>query len=167
MQDLGNVSGAWAITIAASCTLVALGYHTMTYTEENVERNEEVMRCIAWCYQIDKSMSLLLQRPPLLPKLSVSPVSLLSTHPTNAARSLFQLSIELSQAQEATLDLVSSPGRMERSKLLDGINSIHHDMVALHEKIIQVSGASSSSKMTKSLTSNSTGYIESITRKRQ
>jgi hypothetical protein len=126
------------MTVALSRTLVALGYHSINYTAENGQNDEEIVRSIACCYQLDKSMSLLLQKPQVLPKLSAQPASLLCSKIVNAPMQIFQLSIELAQAQEAALNLVASHGRNENSSLVESINSIDHDMIVLYRKIKQV-----------------------------
>lgn len=69
LQYFGNVPEAWGMMVAVSRTFVALGYDS---SQEDSGRNEDVKRCIAWCYRLDQSMSLVLRRPCLLPALSTS-----------------------------------------------------------------------------------------------
>lgn len=74
LQLFGNVPEAWSMMVAASRTFVALGYDNFQFdgqTSGDPDEDREV--CIAWCYQLDRSMSLLLRRPPLLPKSSIPP----------------------------------------------------------------------------------------------
>ncbi|EEA25290.1 conserved hypothetical protein [Talaromyces marneffei ATCC 18224] len=79
LQSFGNVPEAWSM-IAASRTFVALGCDTFqkdslssTNNKTWADPDEDREACIAWCYQLDRSMSLLLRRPPLLPKSSTPP----------------------------------------------------------------------------------------------
>ncbi|QGA14921.1 hypothetical protein EYB26_002577 [Talaromyces marneffei] len=80
LQSFGNVPEAWSMMIAASRTFVALGCDTFqkdslssTNNKTWADPDEDREACIAWCYQLDRSMSLLLRRPPLLPKSSTPP----------------------------------------------------------------------------------------------
>lgn len=62
LQFFGNVAGAWHMMIAVARTLLALGYDP-----GKMHDDEEVVNCVNWCYRWDRSMSLFLPRPRLLP----------------------------------------------------------------------------------------------------
>ena len=62
--------------VAASRTFIALGYDTSPSDSQIPDDQiEDIEACIAWCSQLDRSMSLLLGRSSLLPK-SATPLRL-------------------------------------------------------------------------------------------
>ncbi|EED21138.1 conserved hypothetical protein [Talaromyces stipitatus ATCC 10500] len=77
LQYFGNLPEAWSMMAAASRTFISLGYDRIIYTKKIATTSdftqEDVDGCVVWCYQLDRSLSLLLRRQPLLPRMSTSP----------------------------------------------------------------------------------------------
>lgn len=81
MQYLGNMSRCWMFTALASKVIIALNYHNITDPIPRNEMEEEIHACVYTCYCFDKTLSLLLLRPPSLPELKVEPAQLIHLDP--------------------------------------------------------------------------------------
>jgi hypothetical protein len=81
MQYHGNMSRCWMFTALASKVIIALNYHNITDTVPQNEVEEEIHACVYTCYYFDKTLSLLLLRPPSLPELKVEPARLIHLDP--------------------------------------------------------------------------------------
>ncbi|KAI9926480.1 hypothetical protein ASPWEDRAFT_176548 [Aspergillus wentii DTO 134E9] len=107
VQLLGDASRAWVLNAFASQVLVSLGYHNAT--TESLEDNDskyEIHDCIFWCYYYDKTLSMLLVRPPSLPNIRLQPTSLVRVQPKDPLTWKVRILVRLSQVQETALSLV-------------------------------------------------------------
>jgi hypothetical protein len=138
---LGDVQGCSTLTVSASRTLAALGYHLSTDPVAKTESEEEIRFCIIWCYHFDAAMSMLLHRPPALPKLQFPVVSLIHPCPTDPMRFIFGLFIQLAQIQVAAMDLEFSRPQIDDAALICGVESLQKEMTSIHSSIELVSYA--------------------------
>jgi hypothetical protein len=138
MRALGNPIGCSTITVSASRTLVALGYHNLTQFSSDPKVDEEVRATISWCYILDKNLALLLFRPQALPPLQIPVQSLTTTGTSGSKENLTPLFLELAQAQEAALNLVAVSEQHAYGWLITSISSIRRDMANLYRKILNV-----------------------------
>lgn len=142
LQLFGNVPEAWSMMVAASRTFVALGCDTfLKDSTNNIPSNaedEDRETCIAWCYQLDRSMSLLLHRPPLLPKSALPPRLSLNTLDveTKWKAKFFQLSLDLTHIQ----GLISFVARTTANKLeWKDLEPLHNELSHLWTRLHIVS----------------------------
>lgn len=106
MQYMGNMSQSWMLTAAAARAIVCLNYHTTFQNQPTNEMDEEIRSSIYWCYYLDKVLSLLLVRSPSLPRLKVSPVSLVCGDVSNPPIIMLQLLLTVAETQETALDVM-------------------------------------------------------------
>jgi hypothetical protein len=138
LQYFGNIPEAWSMMAAVSRTFVALGFDNIDGNRP-VSRGEDVEGSIAWCYQLDRSMSLILKRPPLLPRTSNAPT--LSPSPSSdetetgsAKLDLVQILLEFAHIQGyisfATAGATVIPWK--------DIELVHSTLIQLYSKIENV-----------------------------
>lgn len=142
MQMIGNVHKCWYLTASASNVLVALGYHKLLKTEPRSNLDKEIHACVAWCYQFDKSMSMLLLRPPSLPKLQVPAASLIGDESSHMGACV-KMIMEIAESQEAVLQLSIERDHGNETSLLRGIKDICSNMADVGMRIEDVSLESS------------------------
>lgn len=139
IQLFGNVPEAWSMMVAASRTFVALGYDTFQKNgQTSNEPDEDRDACIAWCYQLDRSMSLLLHRPPLLPKSSIPPRLSLSILDDEIKWKLqfIHLSLDLTHIQ----GLISFATRDSTKKMQwKDLEPLHNELNSLRKRLDTVS----------------------------
>ncbi|GAM42550.1 hypothetical protein TCE0_044r16623 [Talaromyces pinophilus] len=135
LQLFGNVPEAWSMMVAASRTLVARGYDTFQKNgQTSNEPDEDRDACIAWCYQLDRSMSLLLHRPPLLPKSSIPPRLSLSALDDEIKWKLqfIHLSLDLTHIQ----GLISFATRDSTKKMQwKDLEPLHNELNSLRKRL--------------------------------
>ena len=123
----------------ASRFLVALGYHKMTGSETRSEELDEIRACVAWCYHLDKVMSLLLCRPQSLPQLQVAASSLVLTEPWHPMAGLVRMLMDMAECQEKALNLSKSYPRDSAVTLREEYKSLYQDLVSIGQRISHVS----------------------------
>lgn len=138
LQLFGNVPEAWSMMIAASRTFVGLGYDA--FQVDGQISNEDREACIVWCYQLDRSMSLLLRRPPLLPKSAIPPQ--FSRIPLDDgidwSLQFIQLSLDLTHIQGLISFLTSDSGKKMHWTDLE---PLHNELNKLWERLDTVSSS--------------------------
>ncbi|OKL61070.1 hypothetical protein UA08_03342 [Talaromyces atroroseus] len=132
LQYLGNVPQAWSMMVAVSRTFIALGFSNAD-SSRPVSRGESVERCIAWCYQLDRSMSLLLRQPPFLPQLLSAPPSISSDEiETDPAKlDLVQILLEFAHIQGYISPIASGT----KTIVWEDIQPTHSSLIKLYSKI--------------------------------
>lgn len=135
---LGDASKCWTLTATATRVMVALGYHNVAETLPQTEVDEEIHGCVAWCYQLDKAMSMLLLRPQTLPKLRISARELIHADSSAPMTRFIKLMLEMAQIQEAVLDLPTGPVARDEKLLIIGINAVRQSMTECESRIQQV-----------------------------
>lgn len=136
LQLFGNVPEAWSMMVAASRIFVALGYDSVKVEGQIFEEDREA--CIAWCYQLDRSMSLLLRRPPLLPESSITPQ--ISRSPLDDGidwrLQLIQLNLDLTHIQGLMSLLINDSGKKMQWTDLE---PLHNELNKLCKRLDSVS----------------------------
>lgn len=139
LQLFGNVPEAWSMMVTASRTFVALGYDTFQKDgQTSSDSDEDREACIAWCYQLDRSMSLLLHRPPLLPKSSILPRLSVSALDNEIKWKLqfIHLSLDLTHIQ----GLISFVTRDSEKKMpWEDLEPLHNELNNLWKRLDTVS----------------------------
>lgn len=135
LQYLGSIPEAYSMMRAASHTLVGLGYDAasgghITTTELSVAEIED---CIDWCYQLDRSMSLLLKRPPSFSRQSRPPASRLPRCDFATPDSV-DINLQLAHIQEKTYVMGAGSAEVDWNK----VNPLYTELLALFSRIDNV-----------------------------
>lgn len=139
MAILGDVQGCFTLTVSACRTVVATGYHLVSDTVAKTDEDEEARLCIVWCYHFDKAMSMLLRRPPVLPKLRASVLDLVDHSSTGPMAVVFKLFTDLAHVQECTMELLFSPKKdSDGVWLISEIGTLRNQMNRIHNSIRKV-----------------------------
>ncbi|PYI36836.1 hypothetical protein BP00DRAFT_483160 [Aspergillus indologenus CBS 114.80] len=105
-QMQGNSTKSWTLTAFAARLLVAMNHHSITNdTPVRTQEEEDARFCLFSCYLLDKSLSMLLLRPPSLPRLGVSPAALIPMDDGISLSMIAKTMVELAEIQEAALEL--------------------------------------------------------------
>ncbi|KAL3440308.1 hypothetical protein BJX65DRAFT_316735 [Aspergillus insuetus] len=106
MQNQGDMSRSWTLTAFASRTLVSLNYHTIDKYVSSDRSMQDVYGALYLCYYLDKILSVLLLRPPSLPKLKIKPADLVRLEPQLPLSACVKVMVCLGQIQEGVLDVL-------------------------------------------------------------
>ncbi|KAJ5820297.1 transcriptional regulator family: Fungal Specific TF [Penicillium riverlandense] len=135
MQYQGNMSRCWMFTALASRIIVSLGYHNITDTEPRNEVEGDIHACVYTCYYFDKTLSLLLLRPPSLPDLKVEPAQLIHVDPDLPTSAMIVGIVEYSHLKHTLLDVLLDTKVMRDvekanilSNLVERAHSIHSNL---------------------------------------
>lgn len=93
-------------TALASRIIVSLSYHNLTEIEPRNEVEEDIHACVYTCYYFDKTLSLLLLRPPSLPDLKVEPAQLIHVDPDLPTSAMIVGVVEYSQLKHILLNVL-------------------------------------------------------------
>ncbi|RAH59525.1 hypothetical protein BO85DRAFT_510316 [Aspergillus piperis CBS 112811] len=105
-QMQGYPTRGWTLTAFASQILVAMNYHTIRDdTPVRCQEDQDARFCLFSCFYLDKMLSMLLLRPPSLPRLKLNPASLIPME-SGALSLIVKTMVELAQIQEAAMDVV-------------------------------------------------------------
>ncbi|KAF5865859.1 hypothetical protein ETB97_001926 [Aspergillus alliaceus] len=144
MQNLGDTTQAWTFTAFASRLLVALGYHSMDFRMlEECDQSHEIRGCIRWCYYFDKALSMLLVRPPSLPALSIEPVSLLQSRPTDPLDLKANILIKLAHVLDGALSLLAPGDGIPDNQALGAIARLEVELQDIWEELCEARAKSS------------------------
>ncbi|KUL86856.1 hypothetical protein ZTR_05281 [Talaromyces verruculosus] len=105
MQNQGDMSRSWTLTAFAARTLVSLNYHTIDKRAPSDGELPDVYGAIYICYYLDKILSVLLLRPPSLPRLRVKPADLVHLEPRLPLSACVKVMVCFGQIQEGILDI--------------------------------------------------------------
>jgi hypothetical protein len=78
----------------------------MTSFDSDSDEENEIRRCIYYCYYMDKTLSMLLLRPPSLPQLLFNPADLVPTDPQLPISMHVKILVKLARVQDVALSLV-------------------------------------------------------------
>ncbi|KAJ5780389.1 transcriptional regulator family: Fungal Specific TF [Penicillium paradoxum] len=106
MQYLGDMSRCWMFTALASRMIVALNYHNITDPNPRTETEKNIHACVYSCYYFDKTLSLLLLRPPSLPDLKVKPSQLVHVDPDLPTSTMVTGTVEFSELKNTLLNIL-------------------------------------------------------------
>jgi hypothetical protein len=141
MQYLGNMSRCWMFTALASKVIIALNYHNITDTVPRNEVEEEIHACVYTCYYFDKTLSLLLLRPPSLPELKVEPARLIHLDPEMPTTAMITGIVEFAHLKNTLPNILldtKEMGGIEKANALSDLVARAH---AIHSNL-QVVGHS-------------------------
>lgn len=135
---LGDVQALANLTISACRTLSSLGYHLSTATP-TTEIDSEIRLIVVWTYHFDAAVSMLLNRPPALPKLQF-PILTLLPHSTQSFDIIFRLFTRIARVQERAIELRFShtQGNVDR-ELAQGIEALRDELTHVYSSIEDVS----------------------------
>ncbi|KGO75451.1 Transcription factor, fungi [Penicillium italicum] len=106
MRYLGNMTRSWMLTALASRMIVSLNYHNITDASPRTEIEESIHACVYTCYYFDKTLSLLLLRPPSLPDLKVKPTQLIHIDPDLPTYAIMTGIVEYSELKSTLLNIL-------------------------------------------------------------
>ncbi|PIG84501.1 hypothetical protein AARAC_009922 [Aspergillus arachidicola] len=106
MQNQGDMSRSWTLTAFASRTLVSLNYHTINQRAPSDREMQDIYGALYICYYLDKILSVLLLRPPSLPKLKAKPADLVRLETRLPLSACVKVMVCLGQVQEGVLDIL-------------------------------------------------------------
>lgn len=160
MQYLGDMSRCWMFTALASGMIVALNYHNITDSTPRSEIEKNIHACVQQCYYFDKTLSLLLLRPPSLPSLKVRPTQLMHIDPDLPTSTMIIGMVEYSELKSALLNILLDTKAIEDtekanilSDLVARAHTIHSNMQMVGENENQNSRETTT--LTRSLVSSS------------
>ncbi|PYI07689.1 hypothetical protein BO78DRAFT_442994 [Aspergillus sclerotiicarbonarius CBS 121057] len=136
-QMQGNQTRGWTLTAFASQLLVSMNYHTITEnTPARSQEEEDARQCLMSCFYLDKMLSMLLLRPPSLPRLKINPSLLVPLDDGVPLSMIFKTMIELAQVQEAAMELICGRhGLSDRNDFATRLGAIIQDLVSLRSAI--------------------------------
>jgi hypothetical protein len=122
-------------TALASRIIVSLSYHNITDTEPRNEVEEDIHASVYTCYYFDKTLSLLLLRPPSLPDLKVEPAQLIHVDPELPTSAMIVGIVEYSHLKHTLLNVLLDTKVMRDvekanilSNLVERAHSIHSNL---------------------------------------
>ncbi|KAI9927202.1 hypothetical protein MW887_003586 [Aspergillus wentii] len=129
MQNQGDMSRSWTLTAFASRTLVSLNYHSIDLVTLVDETKRDIYGSLYTCYYLDKMLSVLLLRPPSLPKLKIKPADLVRLDPRLPLSAIVKIMVEFAQIQEGVLDILNCTHQNDQvtviTKLIRDMHGIH------------------------------------------
>ncbi|KAL2855171.1 hypothetical protein BJX68DRAFT_231678 [Aspergillus pseudodeflectus] len=136
MQLRGDMFRAWTLIAIASRTLVALNlHHTISSASQGTETEKEICAAVLSCYYLDKILSVLLLRPPSLPRLKAKPTDLVALDPHIPLSAIFKAMVEFAQIQEVVLDILFESGASDERHQSATIEVLIQKMYSLREQL--------------------------------
>ncbi|CAG7988247.1 unnamed protein product [Penicillium nalgiovense] len=129
MQYLGNMTRCWMLTALASRMIVSLNYHNITDVSPRTQTEENIHACVFLCYYFDKTLSLLLLRPPSLPDLKVKPTQLIHIDPDLPTSTMITGVVEYSELKNTLLTILldtKTVGDTEKANILSDLVARAH-----------------------------------------
>ncbi|KAJ5885120.1 transcriptional regulator family: Fungal Specific TF [Penicillium taxi] len=123
-QILGDMERCWMVTASACRVLVALNYHNIISTVPQNDVEDDIHACIYTCYHYDKTLSLLLLRPPCLPELRVNPTQLVHLDPELPTTEVMIEIVQLAELKSIFVNTIldtKNMGAMEKAGILSDI----------------------------------------------
>lgn len=135
-------------TAHASRIIVALNYHNITNPVPQNEVEEEIHACVYTCYYFDKTLSLLLLRPPSLPELKVEPAQLIHLDPELPTTAMIRGIVELAHLKNTLVHVLLDTKEMSDMEKASLLSDLVVRAQAIHSNLQIVSLLSSNSKST-------------------
>lgn len=140
MQNQGDMSRSWTLTAFASRTLVSLNYHTINQRAPSDRAMQDIYGALYVCYYLDKILSVLLLRPPSLPKLKAKPADLVPLETRLPLSACVKVMVCLGQIQEGVLDILFNPnGKDDQVVSLNSLVSEMYHVRALMDEVRNLS----------------------------
>ncbi|KAL2845923.1 hypothetical protein BJY01DRAFT_213772, partial [Aspergillus pseudoustus] len=135
MQLRGDMFRAWTLISIASRTLVALNFHTIGSASQCTETEKQIRAAVLSCYYLDKILSVLLLRPPSLPRLKAEPTDLVALDPHIPLSAILKAMVEFAQIQEVVLDILFESGRSDERQQSAIIDVLIQKMYSIREQL--------------------------------
>ena len=135
MQNQGDMSRSWTLAAFASRTLVSLNYHSIDSITLNDETKRDIYGSLYTCYYLDKMLSVLLLRPPSLPKLKIKPTDLVYLDSKLPLSASVKTMVEFAQIQEGVLDILNHASKNDQVTVIDQLLRDMHEINALIKKV--------------------------------
>ncbi|KAL4756333.1 Zn(II)2Cys6 transcription factor [Aspergillus foveolatus] len=126
IQNQGDMSRSWTLTAFASRTLVSLNYHTIDKYISSDRSMQDIYGTLYLCYYLDKILSVLLLRPPSLPKLKIKPADLVCLESQFPLSACVKVMVCLGQIQEGVLDILFN--HTEKDYQVIAVNALVREM---------------------------------------
>lgn len=139
MQNQGDMSRSWTLTAFASRTLVSLNYHSIDSITLFDETKRDIYGSLYTCYYLDKMLSVLLLRPPSLPKLKIKPVELVQLDPRLPLSATVKIMVGFAQIQEGVLDILNHTNNNDQVTFLTKLTRDTHEIYELMKKVGSIS----------------------------
>ncbi|GKZ51946.1 hypothetical protein AbraIFM66951_008463 [Aspergillus brasiliensis] len=135
MQNEGDMSRSWTLTAFASRTLVSLNYHTISKRDSSDREMQDIYGALYVCYYLDKILSVLLLRPPSLPRLKAKPADLVRLDTQLPLSACVKAMVCLGQIQEGVLDiLVNRIGKDDQVIIVNALVNEMYQVRALMDE---------------------------------
>lgn len=128
------------LTALASRIIVALNYHNIVDVSPRTEIEENIHACVYTCYYFDKTLSLLLLRPPSLPDLKIKPAELVHIDPDLPTSAMVTGIVEYSELKSCLLNVLldtKTIGDSEKANILSDLvvqaHKIHSNMQTVRQ----------------------------------
>lgn len=135
MQNQGDMSRSWTLAAFASRTLVSLNYHSIDLITLFDDTKRDIYGSLYTCYYLDKMLSVLLLRPPSLPKLKIKPADLVRLDPRLPLSSSVKIMVEFAQIQEGVLDTLNHTNKNDQVTVVTKLIRDMHEIHALIKKV--------------------------------
>jgi hypothetical protein len=132
--------------------IVSLNYHNITDVQPRSEIEESIHACVYTCYYFDKTLSLLLLRPPSLPDLKVAPTQLIHIDPDLPTSAMITGILEYAELKNSLLNILldtKTIGDTDKARILSDLVTRAH---AIHSKMQMVKPKQIATKTTKTAT---------------
>ncbi|GIC92419.1 fungal specific transcription factor domain-containing protein [Aspergillus udagawae] len=136
MQNQGDMSRSWTLTAFASRTLVSLNYHTIDKCVPSEGDMQDIYGALYICYYLDKILSVLLLRPPSLPRLKIKPADLVRLDPRLPLSACVKVMVCLGQIQDGVLDVLFIQN--EKNDKVITVNALVQEMYHLRTLMDEV-----------------------------
>ncbi|KAF9891413.1 hypothetical protein FE257_004269 [Aspergillus nanangensis] len=126
MQNQGDMSRSWTLTAFASRILVSLNYHTIDRRVASDGQAQDINGALYLCYYLDKILSVLLLRPPSLPRLKITPADLVCLQPRLPLSACVKIMVCFGQVQDGVLDILFNHNESDDQVM--AVNSLVQEM---------------------------------------
>lgn len=117
---------------------MSLNYHT---TQKNLASNETeqgIQLSLVTCYYLDKILSMLLIRPPSLPKLRINPAELVPLDPLLPLSAILKAVVGFARVQEEAIDILLKTQNIDDKCQVAIIDRLVQEMFQLHTRLQEV-----------------------------
>lgn len=135
MQNQGDMSRSWTLAAFASRTLVSLNYQSIDSVTLLDETKRDIYGSLYTCYYLDKMLSVLLLRPPSLPKLKIKPTDLVQLDHQLPLSASVKIMVEFAQIQEGVLDILNRTSKTDQVTVITKLIRDMHEINALIKRV--------------------------------
>lgn len=126
------------LTALASKVIVSLNYHNITNVHPGSDIEESIHSCVYICYYFDKTLSLLLLRPPSLPDLKVAPTKLIHIDPDLPTSPIKRGIVEYSELKDVLLNILLDTKNLEDTEKANMLSDLVARAHIIHSNMQKV-----------------------------